>query len=76
MITEELRQAAADAILQAETDRKPIVQPSKTYPDLERCLSYPGALGPIARLSRRAHRRSQDWPNVSRDANGVEDDRT
>ncbi len=35
MITEEQRQAAADAILKAETDRKPIVQPSKTYPELD-----------------------------------------
>ena len=35
MITEAERQAAAEAILRAEVERKPIVQPSKTYPDLE-----------------------------------------
>ncbi|OWV73764.1 2-oxo-hepta-3-ene-1,7-dioate hydratase [Rhizobium sp. R339] len=35
MITEQERQEAANALLKAETDRKPIVQPSKTYPGLE-----------------------------------------
>ncbi len=35
MITEEQRQSAARAILEAETTRTPIVQPSKTYPELE-----------------------------------------
>ncbi|TIY08976.1 MAG: 2-oxo-hepta-3-ene-1,7-dioate hydratase, partial [Mesorhizobium sp.] len=31
MITEEERRAAADALLKAEIERKPIIQPSKTY---------------------------------------------
>jgi 2-oxo-hept-3-ene-1,7-dioate hydratase len=35
MISEQERQDAANALLQAERDRKPIVQPSKTYPSLE-----------------------------------------
>ncbi|ANM10439.1 MULTISPECIES: 2-oxo-hept-4-ene-1,7-dioate hydratase [unclassified Rhizobium] len=35
MITEKERQEAADALLKAEVERKPIVQPSKTYPNLE-----------------------------------------
>ncbi|TIV11513.1 MAG: 2-oxo-hepta-3-ene-1,7-dioate hydratase, partial [Mesorhizobium sp.] len=35
MITEEERRAAADALLKAEIERKPIIQPSKTYPHLE-----------------------------------------
>ena len=35
MITEQERREAANALLKAETDRKPIVQPSKTYPGLE-----------------------------------------
>ncbi|MGV1947507.1 MULTISPECIES: 2-oxo-hept-4-ene-1,7-dioate hydratase [unclassified Agrobacterium] len=35
MITEEQRLSAARAILEAETTRTPIVQPSKTYPELE-----------------------------------------
>ena len=35
MITEEERRAAADALLKAEIERKPIIQPSETYPNLE-----------------------------------------
>ncbi len=35
MITEAERQAVADAILKAELERKPIIQPSKTYADLD-----------------------------------------
>lgn len=35
MITQQQRQEAANALLKAETDRKPIVQPSKTYSSLE-----------------------------------------
>ncbi|MBB3424186.1 2-oxo-hept-3-ene-1,7-dioate hydratase [Rhizobium sp. BK312] len=35
MITEQERREAANALLKAEIDRKPIVQPSKTYPGLE-----------------------------------------
>ncbi|NEJ70609.1 2-oxo-hepta-3-ene-1,7-dioic acid hydratase [Rhizobium phaseoli] len=35
MITDKERQEAADALLKAEVERKPIVQPSKTYPNLE-----------------------------------------
>lgn len=35
MITEKERQEAADALLRAEVERKPIIQPSKTYPNLE-----------------------------------------
>jgi len=35
MISEQDRQAAANALLEAERQRKPIPQPSKTYPDLE-----------------------------------------
>ena len=35
MITEQERQEAANALLKAEADREPIIQPSKTYPGLE-----------------------------------------
>lgn len=35
MLTDDQRQAAADAILQAETSRVPCVQPSKQWPDME-----------------------------------------
>ncbi|RFB95374.1 2-oxo-hepta-3-ene-1,7-dioic acid hydratase [Rhizobium leguminosarum bv. trifolii] len=35
MITEKERQEAADALLRAEVERKPIIQPSKSYPNLE-----------------------------------------
>jgi 2-oxo-hept-3-ene-1,7-dioate hydratase len=35
MITEKERQEAADALLRAEVERKPVIQPSRTYPNLE-----------------------------------------
>ncbi|MBB4574251.1 2-oxo-hept-4-ene-1,7-dioate hydratase [Rhizobium lentis] len=35
MITENQRQEAADALLRAEVERKPVIQPSRTYPNLE-----------------------------------------
>ncbi|MDF0697960.1 2-oxo-hepta-3-ene-1,7-dioic acid hydratase [Rhizobium sp. MC63] len=35
MITENERQEAADALLRAEVERKPVIQPSRTYPNLE-----------------------------------------
>ena len=35
MLSEEERRRAADALLRAEQERKPIVQLSKTYPNIE-----------------------------------------